>query len=341
VANILVYIDMALGQPSRDSLHCLNHARRIGTDLGATTHAILICATPPSYGDDDIIAKLSRYGADKVVLITDPSLSGPALFETHAAAVQAACDHVPPGVVLFPAGSAGSELAPRIALRLDARFEADVTISPQLSQDKNDARSGVRVRKPVFCRQAQLDRVLRLEESPLVLAMRRQCAMPVVVGNDEAEVVVAAPARGPNRAGPIVEELTFPVVPTLSTARIVLAAGNGLGSAAAYLRLKRLGEILNAPVGATRAACQNGIAPVDDQIGGHGSTINAEIYLCFGASGSIEHLAALASHTQIAAVNTDSNAPIMRSATWALVEDANWVVERWIGRTDRAAEEPP
>ncbi len=69
MANILTYIELEENEASPRSLAALNRGRIIATELGATLYAVLPCAATPSYDDDDIIAVLSRHGADKVILI--------------------------------------------------------------------------------------------------------------------------------------------------------------------------------------------------------------------------------------------------------------------------------
>ena len=137
MANILVFIELEQADTAPDggdgeerivraraseaSLHALWVGRRVASQLGATLYAMLPCVAPPCYGEDDIIAVLSRHGADKVVLTTSPSLAPPALYATHAEATFAACDRFPPQLVLFPQ-PAGRELGPRVAFKLRARY---------------------------------------------------------------------------------------------------------------------------------------------------------------------------------------------------------------------------
>ena len=125
MANILVYIELADERPIPGSLEALGVARRVSDMLGATTYALLPCTARPSYGDDDAIAILSRQGADKVVLVTHPTLTGPPLHVSHAGAVIAACTALPPALLLFASTSGARDLAPRVAARLAAAYLAE------------------------------------------------------------------------------------------------------------------------------------------------------------------------------------------------------------------------
>jgi electron transfer flavoprotein alpha subunit len=122
MANVLVYTELEGGRPTRTSLSALGQARRLASAVGATVYAVLPCAQVPSYGDDDTIAILGRHGADKIVLLTAAPLAKPSLFATHGPAVLAACEQLPPAMLLFPASAGGCDIAPRVATRLGAAY---------------------------------------------------------------------------------------------------------------------------------------------------------------------------------------------------------------------------
>jgi hypothetical protein len=68
-----------------------------------------------------------------------PGLGAPPLDATHGPALHAAIERVPPLLVLFPAGGAGTQLGPALAVRMGAAFAAtadlEVSVSPLPLQD--------------------------------------------------------------------------------------------------------------------------------------------------------------------------------------------------------------
>jgi len=56
-------------------------------------------------------------------------------------------------------------------------------------------------------------------------------------------------------------------------------------------------------------------------------TIAPKVYLAFGISGAIQHLAGLAEGTHVIAVNKDPHAPIFQSADERVIADCNEVAE--------------
>jgi electron transfer flavoprotein alpha subunit len=109
---------------------------------------------------------------------------------------------------------------------------------------------------------------------------------------------------------------------SLSDADIILSGGMGLGSKEGFLKLQTLAERIGASPAASRAAVHAGFAPYSAQVGQTGATVRPRLYVAFGISGSVQHLAGMSASEYIVAVNTDGKAPIFRNAHFGLVADA-------------------
>jgi electron transfer flavoprotein alpha subunit len=125
MASLVVVIELVADRPHPGSLEALGQARRIGSGLGATVYALAPCARAPGYGDDDLIAVLSRHGADKVLLATDGSYGGPMRWGSHGPLVQATCAQLRPSLLLAAATPGARDLAPRVAAAMGAALLAD------------------------------------------------------------------------------------------------------------------------------------------------------------------------------------------------------------------------
>jgi len=312
LANILVYIELVDDQASWASLLTLRQGRRLATELGATLYGVLPCAAPPLYGDNDIIAVLSRQGADKVILMTHSALSTPALFRGHGDALLTATSQFPPSLLLFPAGPAASDIAPRIAARLGALFvnrpRLEVASDHQLV-----------IQQPAY----NLSHVRRfstsdLEHAVVAVVSPDPQTFSKPTGSEEAEVVVISP--GFKEATPEAEPVTEVSEAGALTERVVLA-GSGVRDTETWQSIRQLADRLDADLRQTPRAAASTLAPDVPVLAENHTGALPGMVLALGVTDSAESLRRLPATSYLVAVHEDPSAPVFERAHLALKAD--------------------
>ena len=122
----------------------------------------------------------------------------------------------------------------------------------------------------------------------------------------------------------------------LEEADFIVSAGNGVHSIAT---LEELARSLDAAVGASRVAVDDGKLPRSKQIGASGKTVSATTYFAVGISGAVQHLQGIKSCRHVIAVNRDPGAPIVKRADLTVIADADEFMQALITRVAQAREQ--
>jgi electron transfer flavoprotein alpha subunit len=211
--------------------------------------------------------------------------------------------------IVAAATALGKNIMPRAAALLDVMIISDIT--QVVSADTFE--------RPIYAGNAL--QTVQSSDSIKVCTIRTAGYGLTSTGSKLSPIKSIAPSIDPKTSKWIEDSLQESDRPELTSAKIVVSGGRGVGSKDDFAIIEKLADKLGAAVGASRAAVDSGYAPNDWQVGQTGKVVAPDLYLAVGISGAIQHLAGMKDSKIIVAINKDEEAPIFQVADYGLVAD--------------------
>ncbi|MFX0075745.1 MAG: FAD-binding protein [Candidatus Hermodarchaeota archaeon] len=310
--DVWIVAEIKDGNVRNVSFELLGKAKELAKELNQKTCVLLLGDNVKRFSQD-----FSKRGANKIYVAEHEALKD-YYTETYSSVVTGIISKYNPNIVLYPATINGRDLAPRVAATLELGLTADCT---GLS-----IRDGLLLQtRPAFGGNIMADIICPVTRPQMATVRPNVMEMAPIQGDNNAEII-EVPVKVDLQSlkvktkevisGPAAE-CGIPVC----EADTIVSGGRGVGSKENFKLIEDLAKVLNAAVGASRAAVDLGWIPKSQQVGQSGNTVSPKIYIACGISGTIQHLVGMKSSDIIIAINKDPEAPIFQFANYGIIGD--------------------
>jgi electron transfer flavoprotein alpha subunit len=313
--SVLVFTENWDGKFKKLSFELVSYASGIAGMLGTGVTAISIGKV-----EEDELKKLSRYGVSKIIDVRDEVLTC-LDNQLYTQIIAAVAEKEKASVLVISNNNTGKAIAPRLSVRLKAGLVSGVTglpvsVGPFIVRKKafsGKAIARMEIKSPV--------KILTLSQNSYEL---KESEMNAIVESFSSQLTPGSIKTSVSK----VEKQTGKII--LTDAEVVVSGGRGMKSPANWGPLEELAGVLGAALACSRPVSDEGWRPHEEHTGQTGKIIAPNLYMAFGISGAIQHLAGVSSSKHIVAVNTDKDAPIFEAADYGIVGDAHKVLPELI-----------
>ena len=299
------------------SLQLIGQARKLADELetSGVGRVSIPAVEAVLLGDrlDGQTQQLFAAGTDRVYLGDAPDL---AFYqpELYTEIIVELAKERQPEIMLIGSTSMGRELAPLVAARLETGLTAhciDLVLNEkQILEQRVPAYGGL------------LSIVCPEKRPQMATVARGVFPMPELDENRTGVIVpLDLPEEIPCRIQTLEITREEPEGVPLESAPIIVAGGAGAGDLEGWRQIADLAKVLNAALGCTRPAVDEGWAGLETMIGQSGRMVSPELYIGVGLSGELQHIVGIADAQVMVAINNDPQSPVFEQVDYGIVDD--------------------
>ncbi|NQV37328.1 MAG: electron transfer flavoprotein subunit alpha/FixB family protein [Candidatus Marinimicrobia bacterium] len=314
--SILVIIENQNGSIHRISREAIVGAQSLGTELGLPVKALV-------FGNNiqPLVDEVSAYDLSEVLKVENELLSDYTA-EGWTSTLQQIIVQESPSYVIVGHSYQVRDYCPKLSVRLKKPMLSDV------------AGFTIDGGKPVFTRTTFNGKL----NSGIVITGDAPALICFQSAAFQADSIKAgsAPIREVTISLSSEDILSKPEAPfqeetggvDLSSARLIVSVGRGIGKMENIPMAEALAKKLGAELGSSRPVVDAGWLPQSRQVGSSGQTVSPKLYFALGISGAIQHIVGMKGSKNIIAINKDGDAPIFEIADYGVVGDILEIVPK-------------
>ena len=313
--SVLEYTENWDGKFKKLSFELVSYATEVSKMAGTSVTAVSIGKV-----DEGELKKLGRYGANKIINISNDQLLT-LDSQAYTSVISEISRREDATVIVISNNNTGKALAPRLSVRLKAGVGSGVS---RLPLNLNP----FTVYKRTYSGNAYAHVVIKSDIKILTLA---QNSFDLIETSDNAAIENLNITVDGTLLKTVVKDIQRQAGKILLTdADIVVSGGRGMKSPDNWPSLVELASLLGAATACSRPVSDEGWRPHDEHTGQTGKIIAPNLYIAVGISGATQHLAGVSSSKFIVAINTDKNAPIFEAAQYGIVGDAMKILPKLV-----------
>ena len=306
--KILAFAEGRDGGLKKNAFEVMTAARELAASSGGSVTGLIVGSGVASLAD-----QLGTYGVSDVVVVEDDRL-GSYDSGAIAKAIASVAESEGADLVLLSHSAHGKDLAPRVAVKLEAG------LAPDVIRFNGDGDS-LTFSRPVYAGKGLAE--VKVTTPKKVVSVR-----PNVFTATAADSPATVSARNvsvdfadSDFSSKVVETRVNTGKKDVADSDIIVSGGRGLKGPENFNLIEELAKALDAAVGASRAVVDAGWRPHAEQVGQTGKTVSPTLYVACAISGAVQHLAGMSGSKYIVAINKDKDAPIFGVADYGIVGD--------------------
>jgi len=295
------------------SFELLSRGRLLADKLDTKLAAVLI----GNKVSEKALEELIHRGADEVYSIQDPKLAD-FVCESYSRILSQIIKQYKPEIIIAAATTLGRTLMPHVAIKVNAGLTADCTELDIEPETRNLLQTRPAIGGNIMAT------IKTPNHRPQMSTVRPKSSRPLALDTTRVGKIIQVPVT-PEMTASQVKVLGYrkdsEEFVNLEEADVVITGGKGMKKGENFALLKNIADKLDGVVGASRDAVDRGWIGYPHQIGLSGKTVSPKLYMSAGVSGSIQHLAGIKTSEVIVAINSDSEANILKIADFGIVGD--------------------
>ena len=306
--SVLAYVESSKGKIKKNAFEIVSYSSALAKQLGTDMVVLSINVEDNS--------ELNKYGATKIIKVSSSELDNFDAQITSNVIAQVA-KSISSSYVVVSSSVNSRYMTPLLAVELEAGYLSNVVELPSNL-------SPFTIKRTSFTNKAFCDATI--ESDIKIIGLSSNAFGMVENKTNSSEENFNASILDKKIILKSTEKVSGKI--SIADADVVVSGGRGLKGPENWNLIEDLADTLGAATACSKPVSDMGWRPHSEHVGQTGKPVATNLYIAFGISGAIQHLAGINSSKIKVVINNDPEAPFFKAADYGVVGDAFDVVPR-------------